>query len=102
MNIAWGRIGFFTVTVLASGVAGWYGQPFIHGNSDASSVIVNVFSILAGFLVTIMTLLGEPGAVRGRTYRADVVRRGNFYRRLVRHKWLFIAYLCVLGLIFIT
>lgn len=100
MNIDWHRIGFFAVAAGVSVAAGWFGQPLIHGNSDAVGVIVNVFSILAGFLVTIMTLLGEPGLFRGRTWRGDSVRRGNFYRRLIRHKWLFIAYLLVLGLIF--
>lgn len=81
---------------------GWYGQPYIHGNEEARGVIVNVFSILAGFLITVITLLGEPGLYRGRTWRADAVRRSNVYRRLVRHKWLFIIYLLVLGLVFAT
>ena len=100
MEIAWGRIGFFSAASAVSCAAGWYGQPLIHGNEDAVGVIVNVFSIMAGFLVTIMTLLGEPSLFRGRTWRADAVRRSNVYRRLIRHKWLFIAYLGVLGLIF--
>lgn len=65
-------------------------------------MIVNVFSILAGFLVTIMTLLGEPMLFRGATWRSEAVKRSNVYRRLVRHKWLFILYLLVLGLIFIS
>src|SRR5690606_36774579 len=49
-----------------------------------------------------MTLLGEPGLYRGRTWRSDAVRRSNVYQRLVRHKWLFIAYLIVLALVFLT
>lgn len=102
MAIDWRRIGFFLVAVGVSGVAGWFGQSLIHDNSEAVGVIVNVFSILAGFLVTIMTLLGEPSLFRGRTWRADAVKRSNVYRRLIRHKWLFIAYLLVLGLVFVT
>lgn len=102
MKIDWHRIGLFSAFFILSLVAGWYGQPFIHGNKEAVGIIVNVFSILAGFLVTIMTLLGEPSLFRGRTWRSDAVRRSNVYRRLVRHKWLFIVYLLVLGLIFIS
>src|SRR5690554_5018442 len=97
-----GRIIFFIVVFTLSGIAGWYGQPLIHENQEAISVIVNVFSILAGFLVTIMTLLGEPAIFRGHTWRADAVKRGNIFRRLVRHKWLFILYLLVLGMIFVS
>lgn len=102
MAMDWHRIGFFLGALGASGFAGWFGQPLIHDNSEAVGVIVNVFSILAGFLVTIMTLLGEPSLFRGRTWRADAVKRSNVYRRLIRHKWLFIAYLLVLGLVFVT
>ena len=67
MNIDYGRLIFIAITVPLSIAAGVFGQPLLHGNEDAVSVIVNVFSILAGFLVTIMTLLGEPSLFRGRT-----------------------------------
>lgn len=92
----------FAAIVAVSAVIGWYGQPFVHGNDEARGVIVNVFSILAGFLITVMTLLGEPGLYRGRTWRSDAIKRSNVYQRLVRHKWLFISYLVVLALVFLT
>jgi len=98
----WNRIGFFTLSVASGCAAGWYGQPLIHGNNEAIGVIVNVFSILAGFLVTIMTLLGEPSLFRGNTWRSDAVKKSNVYRRLARHKWLFITYLSVLGFVFVA
>lgn len=100
--IDWGRVGLFAAIVVVSAMVGWCGQPFVHGNDEARGVIVNVFSILAGFLITVMTLLGEPGLYRGRTWRSDAVKRSNVYQRLVRHKWLFIAYLIVLALVFLT
>ncbi len=102
VHIDWNRIGFFTFSVTSGLAAGWYGQPLIHGNNEAIGVIVNVFSILAGFLVTIMTLLGEPSLFRGKTWRSDAVKKSNVYRRLARHKWLFIIYLSVLGFVFVA
>ncbi len=102
MSIDWKRNGYFAGSLAIGALAGWFGQPLIHDNNDASSVIVNVFSILAGFLITIMTLLGEPSLFRGRTWRADAVRKSNVYRRLVRHKYLFITYLVILGLVFVS
>ena len=57
---------------------------------------------MAGVLITIMTLLGEPGLYRGRSWRADAVRRSNVYRRLVRQKLLFILYLITLALVFVS
>lgn len=101
-EIDWKRIILFAASIVLSALVGWLGQPFVHGNDEARGVIVNVFSILAGFLITVMTLLGEPGLYRGRTWRSDAVKRSNVYQRLVRHKWLFITYLLVLGLVFVT
>lgn len=101
-EIDWKRVAVFAVISTASILTGWHGQPLVHGNDEARSVIVNVFSILAGFLITVMTLLGEPGLYRGRTWRSDAVKRSNVYQRLVRHKWLFISYLVVLALVFAT
>ncbi|MCC3256149.1 hypothetical protein [Xanthomonas campestris] len=102
IEVDWSRTGLFAAIAVFSAAIGWYGQPFIHGNEEARDVIVNVFSILAGFLITVMTLLGEPGLYRGRTWRSDAIKRSNVYQRLVRHKWLFISYLIVLALVFLT
>ncbi len=98
----YGRHAYFIFSIAISMVIGWYGQSLIHGNNEAIGIIVNVFSILAGFLVAIITLLGEPSLYRGKTWRSDAVKRSNVYNRLVRHKWLFITYLLVLGLVFLT
>ncbi|WP_093533093.1 hypothetical protein PWP89_15085 [Stenotrophomonas rhizophila] len=102
LEVDWSRIGIFAATAVISVVIGCHGQPYVHGNDEARGVIVNVFSILAGFLITVMTLLGEPGLYRGRTWRSDAIKRSNVYQRLVRHKWLFISYLIVLALVFMT
>lgn len=98
----WHRITFLFFAAVTSVLAGYFGQPLIHGNEEAISVIVNVFSIMAGFLVAIMTILAEPALYRGGTWRSESVRRGNVYRRLARHKWLFILYLSTLGLVFVS
>ncbi|WP_339349102.1 hypothetical protein [uncultured Alteromonas sp.] len=102
MNFDAKRISFFVITTCASLAVAYFGQPLIHDNKDATGVIVNVFSILAGFLVAIMTLLGDPSMFGGKSWRSDAVKRNNVYKRLVRHKWLFVTYLLVLGLVFVS
>ncbi len=91
--------GFATISGIAGAV---YGQPLIHGNDQAINVIVTVFSILAGFLVAIMTIMGDPGVFSGRSWRAHELNRKNVFNRLVRQKWMFFLYLITLGLILVS
>jgi hypothetical protein len=100
MEIAWKRLSILGFSICAGIAGAVYGQPLIHNNETAVNVIVTVFSIFAGFLVAIMTIMGDPGAFSGRSWRANELNRGTVYNRLIRQKWMFILYLTTLGLIF--
>lgn len=99
MEADWKRLSFFGIAVASGAVGFFFGQPLIHGNDLAINVIVTVFSILAGFLVAIMTIMGEPSALASRSWRASELSRSNVFNRLVRQKWMFYLYLATLGLI---
>ncbi|MDO3378112.1 hypothetical protein [Geoalkalibacter halelectricus] len=99
MTISWTRLVFFGFSVLAGVLGAILGQPLIHGNDMAINVIVTVFSILAGFLVAIMTMMGDPSAFYGRSWRANEKGREKIFNQLVRQKWMFILYLVTLGLV---
>ncbi len=66
MSLAKGRIAYFLFSALAGLIAAIWGAPLIHGNSEASGVIVTVFSVLAGFLVGLISLTGDPTPVAAR------------------------------------
>ena len=93
--------------LLAIAVPSWsllltyYLQPYIHGNQDAINVIVTVFSILAGFLVAVITLVGDPSALPQGSWRLARLGSDLTYNRLTRKKWLFVLYLLTLALIFV-
>jgi hypothetical protein len=94
---------FFAICIVLWSVLGSYlGQPLIHGNQDAINVIVTVFSILAGFLVAVITLIGDPSSLPSGSWQVARLGSDLTYNRLVRHKWLFKAYLLTLMLIFIS
>lgn len=99
MGIDWKRTIFIAIAAIAGIIAGLYGQPFIHGNERAIGVIVNVFSILAGFLVAIMAIMGDPTSFASRSWRFAEQSRPTIYNKLSRQKYLFILYLVVLLLI---
>jgi hypothetical protein len=80
----------------------WFAQPFVHENDQAINVIVTVFSVLAGFLVAIIAIVGDPILLPPGTWRAAEMERTKVNDRLIRHKWLFILYLLTLGVIFLA
>lgn len=88
--------------VLWGGVGAYFCQPLIHGNQDAINVIVTVFSILAGFLVAVITLVGDPKSIPSGGWQIARLGSDLTYNRLSRHKWLFNSYLITLFLIFIS
>lgn len=90
-------------TIAAAAVAAlgaYWGQPLIHGNDTAINVIVTVFSILAGFLVAIIAVVGDPLLVPAGTWRIAEGTREKTIQRLTRHKYLFHVYLIALALVF--
>ncbi len=62
-------------------------------------IVVTVFSILAGFLVAVITLLGDP---RGEGWKALQLGKRELEARLLRHRLLFYLYLSTLGLALAT
>ncbi|KQV39187.1 MULTISPECIES: hypothetical protein [unclassified Rhizobium] len=93
-------IAYTTCAVVLGFAAGWLGQDLVHGNDDARDVIVTVFSILAGFLIAIMTLLGDQSVIPG-SWRIAQEKRESIRAKLIRQKWLFYLYLVTLSLIFL-
>jgi hypothetical protein len=98
-RLDWGYLAFAALAVLSGVLAGWWGQPLIAGNEGATGVIVTVFSILAGFLIAIMTLLGDQSILPG-SWRMASCDRDRIKGMLIRQKWLFYWYLVTLSLIF--
>lgn len=81
--------------------AALFGHSLIDDNDNATAVIVTVFSILAGFLIAIMSLLGDQSVLPG-TWRIAEYQRKALRAKLVRQKWLFYIYLLTLVVIFIA
>ena len=78
------------------------GKEKIVNNDLAINVIVTVFSILAGFLVAIIAIIGDPAMLPKGTWRIAEMEYKKIHQRLVRHQWLFMAYLITLASIFLA
>ncbi|WP_430294694.1 hypothetical protein, partial [Pseudomonas aeruginosa] len=77
-------------------------KPLMLENSEALSVIVTAYSILAGFLVGIITMIGDPKSLPSGSWQVARLSSEIIYRRLKRHKFLFTAYLATIALIFLS
>jgi len=96
------KIKLSIVIFLCSAIGAYFGQPLIHGNDNAINIIVTVFSILAGFLVAIITIIGDPSSLPSGSWQRARLGSEVLYNRLARHKLLFLMYLTTLLLIFVS
>lgn len=99
-TISFAKIRLAFLTAILSALVGYFAQPMVHSNDQAVNVIVTVFSVLAGFLVAIIAIVGDPALLPPGSWRAAELERDRLDNRIVRHKWLFIAYLLTLCLVF--
>jgi hypothetical protein len=99
-KLAIGRILFFGFAAAAGFAALVYGEPLIKDNEDAAGVVTTVFSILAGFLIAIMSVLGDPSLILPGSWRKAEIQRSMISARLIRQKWLFYLYLITLTSVF--
>lgn len=101
-SVAWGRLMYGALALLAGVAGAYWGQPLIHGNKDAIGVIVNVYSILAGLLIAVITVLGSTESLVSGSWRAAIYSSEVIRRRLLRHRLLFKLYLITLAMIFVS
>ena len=87
--------------IAAGGVSACYAQPYVARNSDIVLIIVTVYSVFAGFLVAVITIIGDPIMIREGSWRIAELGRDSMQRRLIWHIVLFTLYLFTIGLLFV-
>lgn len=94
------RVRFGVLAAILSVLVAYSGQPYLHEHPNALDTIVTVFSILAGFLVAIISIVGDSTTLGRASWRRDQHLLEGVRRRLMRHKLLFQLYLVILGFVF--
>lgn len=100
-RFSWGRLAWWLLILVASAAFAWWAQPYYSGNSAAIGVLGTAFSVLAGFLIAVLTITGERSP-RGRTWRQDAAALMMAGRDLRYQRSLFHLYLVVLALTFVS
>jgi uncharacterized Tic20 family protein len=96
------KVKYSVAVVLWGALGAYYAKPLIVNNQDAINVIVTVFSILAGFLVALITIIGDPKSLPSGSWQVARLGSDLTYNRLNRQKWMFYIYLIALVLIFLS
>ena len=92
------RLAFLLTGFCAAGLAFWFGDPLVSGNVEALKILVTAFSILAGIVIAIIAILGDPAGLYSGSWRVASAHRRQIKRRLRRFAVLFYLYLIVIGL----
>ncbi|QAY95907.1 hypothetical protein CWB41_09355 [Methylovirgula ligni] len=96
------RLGFIFLCAIVGAVSSYYAQPFVDQNSDVILIIITVFTVFAGFLIAIITIIGDPGLIPSGSWRIAEGRRNQMYQRLSWHVVLFTLYLLTIALLFVS
>lgn len=90
------------LNILASSFFSYFFTETLSNNTDALNLVANIFSILTGFLLLVITLSGDNSSVSlGLTEVERVYQTSRFLIRFNRYYSLFLLYLLTLALIFI-
>lgn len=90
-------IGCFVIGAIVS----YYWGPYIFDNTDAVGIFVTVYTVLAGFLVAVITVLGDPGLLPSGSWEGAENHRDEIEGRLLRYNYLFGLYLLTIGVVFV-
>lgn len=91
------RLGKLAGATIVSGVVGYYFQPMVANNTNAVNTVVTIFSILAGFLIAVITLIAKPTLKQAKNWQKLQLMKKTVQRKLFRQKLLFFLYLITLG-----
>ena len=89
------RTGFIVAGIFSGVIVFVFLPEFNHGSI---SLLVTAFSILAGIMIAVITMLGDPANLYRGSWRMASAHRREIRRRFYLYEILFYAYLIVVGL----
>ncbi|QMD48355.1 hypothetical protein HVZ38_14070 [Citrobacter freundii] len=91
-----------SLNILASVAFSYFLTHTLTNNNDALNLVANVFSILSGFLLLVITMSGENSTLINNMSKLDSANQERrFLMRFNKYYALFLLYILTLALIFI-
>lgn len=99
-ELALGRIGWTVASILVSVVATYFLGHLLSNDPDVLGVIAAIFSILAGVLIAVISILGDPSMLLDQSWRHSYLSAEETQRKIHRQTDVFIVYVVLLLAIF--
>lgn len=99
MSTRWLYIG---VSALVSILAGYYFGASLRASTTALSGIISVFSILAGVLVAVISIIGDPSMLLTGNWRLGYVHAKEIQIRIARYAILILLYVVILIVVLVA
>ncbi|GKX58362.1 hypothetical protein SOASR031_06770 [Leminorella grimontii] len=91
-----------SLNCIASILFSYFLTESLTNNNDALNLVANVFSILSGFLLLVITMSGDNASITNNLSQLDLAKQeAGFIIRFNKYYTLFLLYIITLALIFI-
>jgi hypothetical protein len=95
------RILFILICLVCSFIATQLICPLIGNSEEIISILITVITVFAGFLVAIVTILGDPSSIPRGSWRVAENKREKYELSIKRHQLIFIVYLVAIAGLFV-
>jgi hypothetical protein len=92
------RLVWAAFAVACGSLSAFYVQPIIHNNADANNLTVTVFTVFAGVVIALLTVIGDPALMPGHNWRSAEFAYRRADNQLIIQASLFFLYLFVIFL----
>lgn len=93
---AWRRIIFYGIAVFVSAVLTYFYGNLLTNETDVLGIVATIFSILAGVLIAVISILGDPSMLLDQSWRHSYFSAAETQRQLHRQTDIFIVYIVLL------
>lgn len=99
-EMATGRIVWCAVSVILSGVVTYFFSHLMTNSPDVLGVIAAIFSILAGVLIAVISILGDPSMLLDQSWRHSYLSASETQRKIHRQTDVFVIFVLLLVSLF--
>lgn len=93
---------YIILSLVASAIVGWQYGHLLIGAGDALSGIIDIFAILGGVLVAVISIVGDPSMLMPGNWRVGHEHAQDIQDRIARFAHLFFIYILTVILVIIV